>query len=288
MVPVVESVTNPWRRLRGLHFATHPFPAFCNAFAGAAFFWMAQDWRLDPKIVVLFASIYLIHAAIGSMNDYCDVEVDTRSGRDKPIVQGDITRSAALVLCVASATAGLLLSLWLGASSALIAVAVLVAGTIYNLWAKPTLFSWLPYAVFIPSLPVWGFVAAGRFTPFVLLSYPFGALLSLGLNIANTLPDLEGDRKSGLQGLAHRLPPIWSIALCWLSFALTIVLLAATPYVFAAKSGILYPSLAVATVLLAAMIADVAWSRSQASLRRGWYLAALTAVVLGCGWVSTI
>ena len=288
MIPVVESVTIPWHRLRGLHFATHPFPAFCNAFAGAAFFWMAQDWHFDLNIPVLFAAIYFIHAAIGSMNDYCDVAVDARSGRDKPIVRGDISRSAALVLCIVSAAAGLLLSLWPGASSALMAIVVLAAGAVYNLWAKPTLFSWLPYAVFIPSLPVWGFVAAGRFTPFVLLSYPLGALLSLGLNVANTLPDLEGDRKSALQGLAHQLPPRWSIALCWLSFALTIVLLALTPYVFAAKSGILYPSLAVATVLLAAMIADVTWSRSEASLRRGWYLAALTGVVLGCGWVSTI
>jgi 4-hydroxybenzoate polyprenyltransferase len=285
---IVESATITWRRLRGLHFATHPFPAFCNAFAGAAFFLMADDWNIRPQIVVLFSSIYLIHAAIGSMNDYCDVEVDTRSGRDKPIVRGDITRSAALILCVLSAASGLLFALWLGLSSALVAAIVLLAGAAYNLWAKPTLFSWLPYAIFIPSLPVWGFVAADRFKPFVLLSYPFGVLLSLGLNIANTLPDLEGDRKSNLRGLAHRLPPKGSIALCWLSFALTIVLLGFVPYVFAAKTGILYPSLIAATALLVAMIADFAWFRSQASLRRGWYLAAAAAVLLGCGWVSTI
>jgi hypothetical protein len=43
---------------------------------------------------------------------------------------------------------------------AIIAIVVLAAGIWYDLGAKGTVFSWVPFAIFIPSLPLWGFAGA--------------------------------------------------------------------------------------------------------------------------------
>jgi hypothetical protein len=72
---------------------------------------------------------------------------------------------------------------------AIIAIVVLAAGIWYDLGAKGTVFSWVPFAIFIPSLPLWGFAGANKFEPMLLLAYPLGAPISLALNVSKTLPD---------------------------------------------------------------------------------------------------
>ena len=91
------------------------------------------------------------------------------------------------------------------AAAAAIAIVLWLLGFSYNFWAKRTRLSWLPFAGFYPSLPLWGFVAAEKFTPTLLLTYPVCALLAVGLNVANTLPDLERDLAGGVKGFTHRL-----------------------------------------------------------------------------------
>jgi 4-hydroxybenzoate polyprenyltransferase len=118
------------------------------------------------------------------------------------------------------------LSLSFGWSTLAVALVVLGSGMAYNLWAKGTVYSWIPYSVAIPALPVWGFLAANRFTPIVLVSFALGALMSLALNLANTIPDLKGDTQYGLQGLTHRLGLERSLVVVWSSFTGTILLLA--------------------------------------------------------------
>jgi 4-hydroxybenzoate polyprenyltransferase len=258
-----------------------------NAAAGAAFYlWLAAPGEpLDAAI--LFGSILLIHASIGSMNDYCDIDLDRQTKPGKPIVHGDVTPGAALVVSGMSAVAGTLLSFWFGWATAAVAPIVLAAGMAYNFWAKGTIHSWVPYAIFIPALPVWSFLAAGKFTPVVLLSFPLGALIALALNLANTLPDLAGDLRYGIQGLAHQLGLRRSLLATWGAFFGAIVLLALTPAVLGNNPGVLYPGVALGALVLLAMIADCAANRSPAALTRGWYLSAILAAILGGAWVAS-
>lgn len=277
----------PLRVLRGLFFVIHPFPALINALAGAVFYLMAADSVDVTSVSFLFLSILLIHASIGSMNDACDVDLDWKTRPDKPIVRGDISRNTAFLVSGIAAVTGALFSLSFGWATLAVALAVLSSGMAYNFWAKGTVYSWVPYAVFIPALPVWAFVAAKSFTPIVLLSFPLGALMSLALNVANTVPDLQGDTQYGLQGIAHLLGLERSLLVVWSCFAATIIFLALTPSVLGNNSTYLLPGVLVGSALLIVMILDRLLSRSDASLRRGWYLSAVIAAILGGAWVAS-
>ena len=278
----------PLKAIRGLLFIVHPFPAAMNAVAGALFYlWLAEP-AAPRDAAILFASILLIHAAIGSMNDYCDIDLDRQSKPGKPLARGDITPGAALAVSCASAVVGVLLSAWFGWATAAIALITLASGIAYNVWAKGTIHSWIPYAVAIPAVPVWSSLAAGTFTPVVLLSFPLGGLIALALNLANTLPDLSGDLRFGLKGLAHQLGLRRSLLVAWASFAGAILLLGLTPPMLGNNPGILYPGIGLGGLLLIAMIVDYAACRSEAALKRGWYLSAILAVILGGTWVASL
>jgi 4-hydroxybenzoate polyprenyltransferase len=259
-----------------------------NAVACAAFYLVLAAPPQPVDAAVLFAAVFLIHASIGSMNDYCDIDLDRHTKPKKPLVRGDIQSGTALAISGVAAIAGLILSLRFGWAAETLALAVLASGMAYNFWAKGTVFSWVPYAVFIPAVPVLSFIVAGKFVPVVLLSFPLGALIALALNIANTLPDLEGDMRYGVQGLAHRLGLRHALLVAWGSFAGAIGLLASTPAVLGNDAAVLFPGLATAAVLLLATIADYAVNRSEQALKRGWYASAVLAVVLGCAWVASL
>jgi geranylgeranylglycerol-phosphate geranylgeranyltransferase len=276
------------RTLRGLVFVIHPFPALINALAGTLFYLIAADVTQGVPVAAIFLSILLIHASIGSMNDFCDIDLDTKTKPRKPIVRGDIGPRVALGVSCVAAVAGTLLSLSFSWSTLVVALTVLTSGMAYNFWAKGTVYSWVPYSVFIPALPVWAFVAAGKFTPVILFSFPLGAAMSLALNVANTIPDLQGDTQYGLQGLAHRLGLEHSLLVLWSCFAGTIILLALTPSIFGNDARYLLPGVLLGGMLLLVMIFDWLLNRSDTSLRRGWYLSAVIAAILGGAWVASL
>ena len=245
--------------------------------------------QVTADTAVMFASVLLIQYSIGCMNDYVDEPLDRLAERDeKPLVSGDVPKTLALYLWVFTALSGFAASAYFNLAAAGMAVVLWLAGVTYNFWAKRTALSWLPFVVFFPSLPVWSFIAAGRFTPALLLSYPIGALLSVGLNVANTLPDLDRDLEAGLQGLTHRLGRNRALAVLWLLLGSAIVFMALSPRVIDVRRTILMPGLAAGALLLALMIADWLVVRSPASLRRTFYLSAVSSLILGCTWIASL
>lgn len=276
------------RAIRGIFFLLHPFPALMNAVAGALFYGLAAKELHVHAVLLLFFSVFFVHASIGAMNDYCDTEVDRATKPDKPIVRAEISRETAFYLSALAAILGWAMAVFFGPWTLLIATAVLLSGMLYNLGAKGTPLSFVPYAIAIPSLPLWGFVAAGVFAPVLLMAYPLGILIALALNLANTIPDLDGDRRFGIRGLAHVLGLKRSLALEWACFAVSILLLSSVPLLLGNDARVLLPGMFAGTVLLAVMALDYATFRSQASLRRGWYMSAVLAVVLGLSWVGSL
>jgi 4-hydroxybenzoate polyprenyltransferase len=206
----------------------------------------------------------------------------------KPIIRGDLSPRAAFVVAVVAAVGGVLLSLLFGLPVALLALVVLAAGLAYDLWLKGTVWSWVPYGIAIPALPVWGFLAAGKFAAVLLVSFPLGVLVALALNLANTIPDIRDDTAYGIKGLAHRLGVGRSLAVTWICFAVTIVLLALTPVYLGNEPRLLLPGVGLGAVLLAVTVGDNVFNRSEASLRRGWYISALLAGLLGVAWVVSL
>ena len=278
------------RVARGLFFLGHPLPTFLTAVAATTFFFIARGavaMSLDAG--ALFFSVYLVLYSIGAMNDYIDEPLDRLACRhEKPLVAGDISRTAALLIWLATALIGFAASYRFNSATVGIAVLLWLLGLSYNFWAKPTVLSWLPFVVFYPSLPLWGFIAAGRFTPSLLLTYPVCALLAVGLNVANTLPDLERDLEGGVKGFTHKLGQVRALILLWLCFSATSVLMTSTGLLIGSDLRRLAPGLIVGVFLVCGMIADWAFVQSQGTLRRTFYLSAAGAVVLGCAWVLSL
>jgi len=160
--------------------------------------------------LVLGASMALLQFAIGTLNDLVDAPRDGATRRGKPIPDGLIREQAARVVLAVCAGGGLFLALLGGGPLLLlVAVVVLAIGAWYDLLAKGTRISWLPMAVGVPLLPVYGWLGATGTLPqaFAVL-VPAATLAGAALAIANATVDIERDVAAGVTSLAVALGPV--------------------------------------------------------------------------------
>ena len=140
----------PFKAIRGLFFVVHPFPAAMNAVAGAAFYLYVADTVGPLDVAAVFGSILLVHAAIGSMNDYCDIDLDRHTKRESRLSAATSRpepRSSSPGVGVRRSVVSLLVR----PATLVIAVVVLTAGIAYDFWAKGTILAGcLP--IFIPAV----------------------------------------------------------------------------------------------------------------------------------------
>ena len=270
----------------------HPFPVVLKVLACAAFATIATPGMpaLAP-LVSLLVAVCLINAGIGALNDYCDRDLDVRSKPSKPLVQGLVRPWQALVLGLATLVAGLATTRWLPWPARVSAVVYATAGIAYDLGLKCTRWSWAPFVVAFPLLPIWSWTAMRGWDRRLRWVYPVGAPLVLGIHLANTLPDLAADRRSGVQGLAHRLGPRWSRRVCWGGYLVAQVLVLArtrraTAPARAARAG----AVSSAALLASAMLVDRLRSRTDQRAALTWHfrLLALAAVPLAVGWLLAL
>jgi 4-hydroxybenzoate polyprenyltransferase len=224
--------------------------------------------------------------AIGSANDVVDRELDARTKPWKPVARGAIDPAVATAFAAMLSLACLALSASLSMATLLAAVGGLGCGLAYDLRLKRSRWSWLPYGLAIPTLPVWAWAAMERLTPRLLPAYPLGVLLGLSLHLANTLPDLEGDHAFGVRGLAHGLGRRRSLILCWSSMglaqALTLALAPLLDY-----RGAAYPlGLAASVALLVLSILLYRLRPTPATLQVNFGVLALAALALAAGWLG--
>jgi len=193
-----------WRLVRGLALACHPGPAAAvTVLAGLLTLAAGGHGWLAARVSFAFAAGQL---SVGWSNDWIDAARDTAVRRpDKPIAVGLVSRRtvgrAALVALVLT----LPLSLLLGPPAGLVHLAAVASAWAYNLRLKYTIWSWAPYAFSFGLLPAIVTLALpGQPTP-PGWATAAGALLGVGAHLANVLPDLEDDARTGVRGLPHRL-----------------------------------------------------------------------------------
>lgn len=279
--------SNPglFRRSRwtGLLVATHPFPALLNGLAGGLVHAVAAG-DSNPTSLAVAVSITLIHASIGAMNDWVGRDSDRLTNPDKPLVRGVVSAGEVLALSFVAGAMGLAGAWATGAFG--IGLAILLAGAAYNLFLKGTLWSWAPYAVAIPSVAVWAFLAAGATSPWIWLTYPVGTSMAVALNLANTLPDLERDAAVKAAGLAHRL----GAARAQIAAVALMAVSGATVAGLAMGFGLTVAGLAAVLVGLggAALMAAGYCHGGRVALRRAWFACALAAVGLAACWAALL
>jgi 4-hydroxybenzoate polyprenyltransferase len=227
-----------------------------------------------------------LQAAIGALNDAVDAPRDAGLKQGKPIPAGLVTRREAVLVAAAAALAGLALTVPSGAGPLVVALAILAVGGLYDLALKGTAWSWLPFAVGIPLLPVFAWLGAGSPLPAAFrLLIPAGALAGAALAIGNAMVDVERDRAAGITSIAARLGRVSARRTMALLYATVLVAaLASSPVATA-------PALAIAVVAVAAVVIAagvvLAGAASPAARERGWQLQVIAVAVLAAGWLGS-
>ena len=209
----------------------HPLPSLMTVLASGAFIVLAARGLPPLGTLLLLLVIEMCRQfSISAFNDYFDREID-RGRAGKPVASGAISPRVAWVVGAALALAALLLSLPFGPWLALLTAVGLGGGLLYDVGLKYTAFSWLPFCIAFPTLPLWAWVGvhpSGDIPGRLWWVIPVAGVLVLGIHLADTIPDLDLDTQAGVRGLAHRLGLGRSLALCWAAFgvatALTLLL----------------------------------------------------------------
>jgi 4-hydroxybenzoate polyprenyltransferase len=159
--------------------------------------------------IALGVSMTLLQFAIGTLNDLVDAPRDAGRRRGKPIPDGLVSERTARVVLATCATVGLALALLVEPPLVIVALLGLGIGVWYDLRAKGTSLSWLPIALGVPLLPVFGWYGATGTLPaaFAVL-VPAAALAGAALAIANASADFERDAAAGVVSLAVSYGPV--------------------------------------------------------------------------------
>lgn len=186
--------------------SAHPIPAAGVTIVAIL---LAVAVGLDAwRVAVLGFVMALDQLSVGWSNDWIDAERDRAAGRtDKPVARGEIGIGMVRAAAIAAAVASVIVSIPLGWPAVLAHAIVLAGGWAYNAGLKSTAFSAVPYLVTFGALPGFATLAAAEPALPPWWAAATGALLGLAAHIANVLPDLDDDRRTGVRGFAHRLGP---------------------------------------------------------------------------------
>jgi 4-hydroxybenzoate polyprenyltransferase len=204
--------------VRGYLLLPHLAPVLVVELATAAFAVIAWGGvppahLLGPLLLAMLGG----QLAIGAVNELVDLPLDTVGKPWKPLPSGDVSIRGAQTMVVV----GSIMMVAFGSRFGILALALLAVGTAlgiaYDLWFKRTVWSWLPYLLALPLLPIWVFAALGKPEPRLLLLYPLGALATVGVHFAQALPDVTIDREAGLETVTSRLGEMRIFVFAWLA-----------------------------------------------------------------------
>jgi 4-hydroxybenzoate polyprenyltransferase len=182
----------------------HPFPSILDGLVVAIVALIAGAGL--TRALGLGISMILLQFAIGTLNDLVDASSDAGRKPGKPIPAGVVSVRQARLVALACAALGLALALLQSPALAGLALVGLLIGVWYDHSAKGTTLSWLPFALGIPLLPVYGWLGATGGLPTVfLVLVPAAANAGAAIAIANALVDVERDTSVGDTSVAVAL-----------------------------------------------------------------------------------
>src|ERR1017187_6641031 len=177
---VLDERSDVGGRAKAWLFVTHPGPSLLvTALVVAAAGLLTRQLPSARTVVGLTLVMLPAQLAIGSLNDWADVAADGAAKPFKPIPRGQVARGSALGV-------------------ALLGVA---AGVSYDLALKRTPAAVLAWWAGFVTVPLLAMVTTGTLRG-AAEAVPLAGLVALALQIANGLPDTEGDHLAGAHTLA--------------------------------------------------------------------------------------
>ena len=191
-------------RLGGWFRVSHPFPSVLDGFVVAAVALLAGAGALTA--VAAACAMTLLQLGIGTVNDVVDAPFDAGRKPGKPIPAGLVPAPVARWVAVALFGAGALLGGTIAPRLVVLSIVVIGIGLAYDLRLKGTAWSWLPFAIGIPILPVYGWLAARPgLEPFFGVLLPVAVVAGAALALGNALVDTGRDAAAGRSSIAIAL-----------------------------------------------------------------------------------
>lgn len=211
---------------RGLLLASHPAPALTVTVLVTL---LVLAVGAAPQVAAGTALAVLAgQLSVGWSNDAADARADLAAARcAKPVVRGMVDAATLWVAAGVALALAVLASLALmGAVSGGLHVLAVLAAWVYNVWAKDTPLSAVPYALAFAVLPL---VVAGLAQPPIDTEAWWAlvcASVGVAAHLANTAPDVDSDRMVGRGGLAVVLGsgPARAVAVALVAVAAAVVL----------------------------------------------------------------
>jgi len=269
-------------RIGGLIRLVHPFPSILDGLVVGMVAIIAGGDGLTAARLAL--SMTALQASIGTLNDVVDAPRDAGHKPGKPIPAGLVSARVATAIVVVGAAAGFGLAILSGWGTAGLAVVVLAIGYGYDLRFKGTAWSWFPFAVGIPLLPLYGWLGATGTLPasFAVL-LPVAVIAGAALAIANARADAERDAMAGVGSVAIGL----GLERAWVVNAVllgaVVVLAFVTLAAAGASPGVLAGALVAACVI--GLGVAVGYHGDHARRERAWELEAVGLGLLAMAWL---
>lgn len=273
----------PAARLAGHVRLVHPFPSVLDGIVAGGAAWLAGG--AGETAARLAISMILLQASVGALNDVVDAPRDAGRKPGKPIPAGLVDGRVALAISAVAAAGGLLLAVPSGPATLGLAVVLLALGYGYDLVAKGTAWSWVPFALAIPLFPIYGWLgASGTLPPVWPVLLAVAALAGAALAIANGVVDLERDRDAGLASAATVLGRLTAVRLGALLIAAAAALALG---MLSMRSAIVPWGVAIAAGLgLGLAGARLLSDQRPATRERGWELQAVGVAIAAIGWLA--
>jgi 4-hydroxybenzoate polyprenyltransferase len=224
--------------------------------------------------------------AIGALNDLIDAPREMNR-LDKPIPGGLVRPLVARSVVVGGVAAGLWLSALSGAGTVVVALAGLGAGLAYDLRLKGTPWSWLPFAVGIPILPVYGWIGATGMLPALFLALlPAAVLAGTALALSNARADIERDTAAGTRSVATTLGE----RRAWVVHAVlfTVVVAIALGSLAVRASSAVWIVGAIAASLVIGIGVGLGWRSDPERRERAWEIEAVGTGLLAAAWLAAM
>jgi 4-hydroxybenzoate polyprenyltransferase len=157
------------------------------------------------RFLLLGAMVGAQQVAISLHNDWSDRDLDRAAKPWRALPRGLLPAGAVRAAAWALAALSLVIAAPAGWRLVLLDAVGTGAGFLYNARLKRTPWSWLPFALAFPLLPLFGAAALDAWPRRWWSLFLVGAPAVLAVHLSDAIPDLEDDARAGAGGLARRL-----------------------------------------------------------------------------------
>lgn len=266
----------------------HAVPIIVVMSATAAFALIAaRGWPGTGVMVSLLLAMFGGQLAVGAINEIVDADLDAQTRPSKPIPAGLVSFRGAWSVAIIGLVLMTVFSLTFSVPVLLVCALGTGVGIAYSLWFKRTIWSWVPYLIALPLLPIWVWLALSTVDPGLFAIYPIGAAAVVAVQIAQSLPDVEADGRENVQTLAVALGSRNAQVACWGALALAAVLAAGLAPWLTDTSWWVWAAALIAGALIGVNVA-IWLKNARAGALATFPCVSAGAVVLGIGWALAL